>query len=92
VLHADWAAEMARLEKAIKESPNPIRRHQPRIKRMQSRRMQIVSRQQPNLYKAGFELEKEENRTPIVPNDKLMIWPKDMKQPKWSTGKSTQER
>jgi hypothetical protein len=89
MLHADWIAEMASLERRIQETPNPIRRRQPKIKRMSSRRMQVVSRQQSNLYKAGFELENEHNQTPTKPND----WKGERPNlTSWPTGKGTQTR
>jgi hypothetical protein len=89
-LPASWLEEWVRLEKAIKESP-PTKRHQPRIQRHQSDRMRRIEQgQTPDTYKAMFRL--DSYPTPIVDNDKHMIWPKDMKRPDWPTGKATDSR
>jgi len=89
-LPAEWAEYLAKMEKDIKRAPGPIRRHQPRIRRMTSPRQRIAESQQRNSVKASYSLDFVS--TPTVPNDKPMIWPKDMKRPNWSTGKSTKTR
>jgi len=90
-LPATWLEEYARLERAIQESPNPIRRHQPRIQRHQSDRMRRIEQgQTPDAYKAMFRL--DSYPTPTVDNDKPMLWPRDMNLPRWPTGKDTGSR
>ena|SRR6516164_4019469 len=67
ILPADWQEFLAKQEKAIKQAPNPTRRHQPRITRHMSARMRRVGTQTRNRVRAIYNPESDHNTTPTKP-------------------------
>lgn len=67
MLPADWEEYVAGLERRIKRAPSPTKRHQPRIKRMESPRMRRVSGQTRNPVKAMYSTESAGAMTPVAP-------------------------
>jgi hypothetical protein len=67
MLPASWEEYLAKLERERKMAPNPTRRHQPRVTRMQSGRMRRVETQTANPVRAAYTPENERNQTPTKP-------------------------
>lgn len=65
----DWLQYMAKAEKELKRPPSPPRRRQPKITRMQSRRMRTVSGQTPNAIRAMYTVESKYNQTPTISSE-----------------------
>jgi hypothetical protein len=92
----DWLEYMAEAERNIKQSPVPTKRHQPKVKRMQSGRMQTVQGQTANPIRAIFTPESRWNATPTMPEDwegTKEVGPGDIDNPatQWRTGNMTVE-
>lgn len=62
----DWLEYVVQQEKELKRPPFPIKKHKPKITRMQSRRMRTVSGQSPNPIRAMYTPENEYNATPVI--------------------------
>jgi len=65
----DWLEYVVQKEKELKRPPDPIKRRQPKITRMTSRRMRTVNGQTPNPIRAMYTTENDYNRTPTLPDD-----------------------
>jgi hypothetical protein len=66
----DWLEYMAQAEKQIKKTPDPLKKHKPKVTRHMSRRMRTVSGQTPNPIRAMYVPENEYNRTPTIEPEK----------------------
>jgi hypothetical protein len=69
MLPASWEEYVAKAQRELKKAPDPIRRHQPRVTRMQSARMRRVSSQTGNSVRASYVPESVYNATPTKPEE-----------------------
>jgi hypothetical protein len=69
MIPSDWLEYMRDAERDIKKAPVPTKRHQPKVKRMESARMRTVLGQSANPIKAIFTPESRWNATPTMPED-----------------------
>jgi len=93
----DWLEYVVQKEKELKRPPNPTKRHQPKVTRMQSRRMRTVSGQTPNPIRAIYTVENQYNATPTINREEHTltreVGPKDQYNPTegYRGGKATVE-
>jgi hypothetical protein len=90
MLPSDWAEEMARLERKIKEAPNPVRRRQPRVTRMASPRQRRAESGPRDTTKAIYAESNRWNEAQVRSNEEGYWDNKEL--PDWSTGKATGTR
>lgn len=67
-LPADWLEYIQKVQREQKKAPGPLKSHQRPVKGMESKRMQQIRRQTPNMTKAAFGLEPEHSQVPTMPN------------------------
>ena len=69
VLPADWLEYIQQTARELKKPPNPPKRRQPKITRMQSSRQSIAESQSPNQVHAIYVPENPRGATPTKPED-----------------------
>jgi|SRR5712671_6657665 len=67
MLPKSWEEYLASLERDIKKTASPTKRRQPRVRRMQSKRMLRISSQTANTVRASYYPERVSNSTPTKP-------------------------
>jgi hypothetical protein len=70
----DWLEYVVAVEKDLKRPPFPIKKHKPKVTRMQSGRMKIIAGQTPNPIRATYTPENEYNATPIIAEPEKHTW------------------
>jgi hypothetical protein len=88
MMPADWEQYVAKLERDIKKTPDPIKRHQPKVTRHKSARQRIAEGQSGNFTRASYNL--DANPTPLARDESKLT--RNIPLPNWSTGKATDSR
>jgi hypothetical protein len=69
MLPADWLEYVERRRRELKLPPYPVKRRQPKVRRMQSRRQRIAESQTRDPIRAMYCTETQYNATPTKPEE-----------------------